>query len=329
MRALALFLLAAPLGAAPWMPLDLEHGPCDLLPLGREAAYATAAAPDPSAPPASVGPDEIDALLRLLAREVQWIAARNAWRQRAADTRELARRQASARPALRDGAGDLFGLTGGGSVGEVTRIPDPAAAPAPESQPRHQAEREGRAAWFQVLPVDPATPGYAYTGTGGQRVGWREHPVHGGRRFHTGLDLGVDQGTPIHAIGAGKVIQAGAGGGFGNWLILEHAGGVRSFYAHMASAAKVRTGKVRAGQVVGYVGSTGTSTAPHLHFELWAPRASLPAYAKAWIAEGAYALDEAYMPGLGLLDPAKVADFTRRGGTPSGEGARAEPAAAD
>lgn len=316
MKPLALFLLAAPVAAAPLFTLD--HGTCPCRPSRQQLMAARPTPPNFDA----------DAYLAVLAQQVDWIAARNAWRQRRADVRERARRQGRADAAnsprgSRDtGAGQgLFGLPGL-LAGEGAGAP---AAPAESSS-------QAAAAWFQVLPVDPATPGYAYTGSGGQQVGWRVHPVHGGERFHTGLDLGVDQGTPIHAIGDGKVVLASTGGGFGHWLILEHAGGVRTFYAHMAQPAKVRSGQVAAGQVVGYVGSTGISTAPHLHFEVWVPRGDLPDYAAAWVAQGAYAVDEAHMPGLGLIDPARLVDFARTGGTPSGEGAPArslDRAAAD
>lgn len=98
--------------------------------------------------------------------------------------------------------------------------------------------------------------------------GMRMHPILGYRRMHDGLDFRAAYGTPIHAVAAGTVEFAGRKGGYGNFVELRHAGGLESGYGHM-SRIKVRRGqRVRRGQVIGYVGSTGLSTGPHLHYEL-------------------------------------------------------------
>ena len=98
--------------------------------------------------------------------------------------------------------------------------------------------------------------------------GQRLHPILGYYRMHSGLDIGGAQGAPIWAAHDGIVQLAGWNGGYGNTVILAHGDNTTSLYAHMSSFA-VGTGEyVVAGQVIGYVGSTGLSTGPHLHFEV-------------------------------------------------------------
>ena len=101
--------------------------------------------------------------------------------------------------------------------------------------------------------------------------GMRRHPVLGFSRMHRGIDFAAPPGTPILAAGAGQVMQAGRHGGYGNWVRLRHGRGLDTGYAHMSRIARgVRPGhRVRQGQVIGFVGSTGLSTGPHLHFELY------------------------------------------------------------
>ncbi|WP_343752138.1 peptidoglycan DD-metalloendopeptidase family protein [Sphingomonas japonica] len=98
--------------------------------------------------------------------------------------------------------------------------------------------------------------------------GSRGHPVLGFRRFHKGLDIAAPTGTPIHAATDGVVAFAGRNGGYGNFVKLSHGGGMQTAYGHMSRIA-VRSGtRVSRGQVIGYVGSTGLSTGPHVHYEL-------------------------------------------------------------
>ncbi len=97
----------------------------------------------------------------------------------------------------------------------------------------------------------------------------RMHPVHNRVRPHRGVDYGAPTGTPILAAGDGKVIFRGRKGGYGNTIILQHGGNITTLYAHMSKFnGKARSGsRVRQGQVIGYVGATGTVTARHLHYE--------------------------------------------------------------
>jgi murein DD-endopeptidase MepM/ murein hydrolase activator NlpD len=98
--------------------------------------------------------------------------------------------------------------------------------------------------------------------------GNRFHPILGYQRFHAGVDLAVAAGTPILAAADGRVLQAGWHGGYGQEVELTHGGGLESRYGHMSRIA-ARIGEVvRKGQVIGWVGSTGLSTGPHVHFEV-------------------------------------------------------------
>ncbi|MDP3174697.1 MAG: peptidoglycan DD-metalloendopeptidase family protein [Phenylobacterium sp.] len=101
--------------------------------------------------------------------------------------------------------------------------------------------------------------------------GPRRHPVLGYTRAHQGVDFGAGTGTPILAAGDGVVLEARRWSGYGNWLRVRHAGGWDTGYGHISRYAKgIRPGmRVRQGQVVAYVGSTGLATGPHLHYEVW------------------------------------------------------------
>lgn len=103
------------------------------------------------------------------------------------------------------------------------------------------------------------------------KFGIRRHPVLGYTRAHQGIDFGAGTGTPILAAGDGTVVESGRKGGYGNWLRIRHSGGWDTGYGHISRYAKgVRKGvRVRQGQVVAYVGSTGMSTGPHLHYEIF------------------------------------------------------------
>ncbi|WP_235037636.1 MULTISPECIES: M23 family metallopeptidase [unclassified Novosphingobium] len=99
--------------------------------------------------------------------------------------------------------------------------------------------------------------------------GARKHPILGYVRMHAGIDFGAPYGSPIYAVADGTVTFAGRHGGHGNYVRLQHGGGLDTGYGHMSRIAVANGSRVRAGQVIGYVGSTGLSTGPHLHFEAY------------------------------------------------------------
>nr|WP_246429930.1 M23 family metallopeptidase [Prosthecomicrobium pneumaticum] len=100
--------------------------------------------------------------------------------------------------------------------------------------------------------------------------GYRRHPILGYKRLHAGVDWAAPRGTPILAAGNGTVEKAGWSSGYGRFTLVRHANGYETAYAHQSAIAKgiVPGAKVRQGQVIGYVGSTGLSTGAHLHYEV-------------------------------------------------------------
>jgi murein DD-endopeptidase MepM/ murein hydrolase activator NlpD len=99
--------------------------------------------------------------------------------------------------------------------------------------------------------------------------GRRRHPILGYTRMHAGIDFRASYGQPIYAVQDGTVQFAGRHGGHGNFVKLSHGGGLGTGYAHMSRIAVHSGQHVRRGQVIGYVGSTGLSTGPHLHYEMY------------------------------------------------------------
>ena len=100
--------------------------------------------------------------------------------------------------------------------------------------------------------------------------GMRRHPIKGYNRMHKGIDFAAPTGTPIYAAGDGVVEVAGRNGGYGNYVRIRHGNGYQTAYAHLSRFGKSvsKGSKVRQGDVIGYVGSTGASTGPHLHYEV-------------------------------------------------------------
>jgi murein DD-endopeptidase MepM/ murein hydrolase activator NlpD len=97
--------------------------------------------------------------------------------------------------------------------------------------------------------------------------GWRVHPILRFGRMHKGIDFGARWGTPIVAAGDGQVVRAGWSGGYGQQVRIAHGDGLTTSYSHMSRIVLPAGTPVRQGQLIGYVGSTGLSTGPHLHFE--------------------------------------------------------------
>ena len=100
------------------------------------------------------------------------------------------------------------------------------------------------------------------------RYGMRTHPITGVYKLHSGVDLRATSGTNVYAANSGTVTRATYSSAYGNYVMIDHGGGVVTLYGHMKKLAVSKGQTVRRGQVIGYVGSTGYSTAPHLHFEI-------------------------------------------------------------
>ncbi|QGP77916.1 M23 family metallopeptidase [Sphingobium sp. CAP-1] len=131
--------------------------------------------------------------------------------------------------------------------------------------------KDGRTEWFEASGVGErrgvlSSPVAGHMSSG---FGMRRHPILGYTRMHAGIDFAARYGSPIYAVTDGVISYAGRHGGHGNYVRIEHGGGLATGYAHMSRIAAAPGQRVRRGQVIGYVGSTGLSTGPHLHYELY------------------------------------------------------------
>lgn len=130
-----------------------------------------------------------------------------------------------------------------------------AAAPAPAPVPSAGTPSSQGFQWPISAPIT-------------SNFGYRVHPIYGTRRLHAGIDFGAASGSAIVAANGGTVISAGWQSGYGNTVVVSHGNGLTTLYAHQSSIAVSRGQSVGRGEVIGYVGSTGNSTGPHLHFEI-------------------------------------------------------------
>jgi murein DD-endopeptidase MepM/ murein hydrolase activator NlpD len=179
---------------------------------------------------------EYNAVQAQIEAEIQEALARSA--------AEAAARAAAA--ASRPAPGPSSGPSSGPS-GPPPGPPAESARPAPSGNARF------------IWPVD---------GRVGSGFGPRRHPISGGTRMHTGVDIGAPSGAPIRAADDGTVVMVGPNGGYGNWTLIDHGGGLATGYAHQSTIGVARGQRVSRGDVIGRVGSTGASTGPHLHWEV-------------------------------------------------------------
>lgn len=143
-------------------------------------------------------------------------------------------------------------------------------------QPRAQLLRWGPDGSFTSLAdltgsgqTDQGFFGAPVTGHVTSGYGMRRHPILGYVRMHAGMDFAASWGSPIYAVTDGRVAYAGWHGGHGNYVRLDHGGGIATGYGHMSRIAVAPGMAVRRGQIIGYVGSTGLSTGAHLHYEVY------------------------------------------------------------
>lgn len=124
----------------------------------------------------------------------------------------------------------------------------------------------------QTLEREAARPkGIPLKGEFNQTSGFgpRRNPFGGGYEFHRGLDFIAAYGSPIHGTAPGVVVFAGASGGYGNHVIVDHGYGYQTLYAHLSKLGVVKGAKIDRNQIVGYLGNTGRSTGPHLHYSVF------------------------------------------------------------
>jgi murein DD-endopeptidase MepM/ murein hydrolase activator NlpD len=136
---------------------------------------------------------------------------------------------------------------------------------------------DGRSQWFEASGVGRESGGLMQPVPGRitSNYGLRMHPILRYSRMHRGIDFRAAYGTPILAAADGRVSGAGWAGGHGRQVRLSHPGGLATSYSHMSRIAVSPGATVRRGQVIGYVGSTGLSTGPHLHYEMYRNGASI------------------------------------------------------
>jgi murein DD-endopeptidase MepM/ murein hydrolase activator NlpD len=166
-------------------------------------------------------------------------------------------------------ASHLSKVQGFGLAKQLLQALDPslsAEAKASALQPaRHNAEAEASARRGPVSESDAiAMPEGHVTSA----YGWRRDPINGAATFHRGIDIRAAYGQDIQAAGAGRVVTAGREGGYGETVVIEHANGLRTRYAHLSAAVVTPGQEVAAGQVVGRAGHSGRATGTHLHFEV-------------------------------------------------------------
>jgi len=169
-----------------------------------------------------------------------------------------------------------LGAAAGAAAEEPEQLIHPSPLPKPEPEPTViHVEYSGPALPenasmdrynLSALGVtETATPALGWVSSG---FGWREHPVDGGEKFHNGVDLGVNLGTPVGAFADGTVDYIGESPVYGLYLQIRHTGDLTSFYAHCDKLLVQQGQTVRAGETVALSGDTGNATGPHLHFEL-------------------------------------------------------------
>jgi|WetSurMetagenome_2_1015567.scaffolds.fasta_scaffold77443_3 murein DD-endopeptidase MepM/ murein hydrolase activator NlpD len=125
-------------------------------------------------------------------------------------------------------------------------------------------------AWGDRLKVLASTPSLApVSGFFSDGYGWRRDPIDGSREFHKGVDIVAPTGTPVRAAADGLVTAAGRMAGYGSMIQLVHGYGMGTRYGHLSKIVVNPGQRVKRGDLIGYVGSTGRSTGPHLHYEVF------------------------------------------------------------
>jgi murein DD-endopeptidase MepM/ murein hydrolase activator NlpD len=145
------------------------------------------------------------------------------------------------------------------NIGDTIIIPDGEVAPTPTSKPRPTSKVRG-------AKNVPNYTGY-YTRPISYEEGHKTQGIHG----YNGVDIGASTGTSIHASAEGDVIvsrNSGYNGGYGKYIVIQHNNGTQTLYGHMSAAVVPEGAHVTQGQIIGFVGNTGHSTGPHVHFEI-------------------------------------------------------------
>ncbi len=199
------------------------------------------------------------------------------WEQLYADNREAV----GSNPSLIH-PGLKLNLAGAGRAAAAPAAPEADAKPAGQAAPKPERKKAGKAAPAQReaatgsradAPAEaPAAPqsaaGFVAPVSGGISTQYKVAGAMWSSGYHTGVDFIASSGTSVKAVGAGTVVSAGWSGSYGNEVVIRHADGKYSQYAHLSQLSVSSGQSVTAGQSIGLSGSTGNSTGPHLHFEI-------------------------------------------------------------
>ncbi len=150
--------------------------------------------------------------------------------------------------------------------------------------------KDGQPVWYDAAGVGKTQGGLSVPIPGARvssNYGWRMHPILRFLKLHTGTDYAAPSGTPVHAVADGTISYAARKGGYGNFIQLEIGGGLASGYGHLSAFAVSPGQRVSRGQVIGYVGSTGMSTGPHLHYEMYRNGARIDPRSVSYVEQAA------------------------------------------
>lgn len=143
------------------------------------------------------------------------------------------------------------------------------AAPARKKAATHKSAHSAQNQASTKQDQEDALLRLPVSGTISSNYGWRHDPIDGNLKHHSGVDIAVRSGTPVKSIAPGRVSFSGTRGGYGNLVIIEHDNGMVSLYGHNSLILVTVGENVDAHKTIALSGSTGRSTGPHLHFELW------------------------------------------------------------
>jgi murein DD-endopeptidase MepM/ murein hydrolase activator NlpD len=167
-------------------------------------------------------------------------------------------------------ASQLTKAQGFGLAKQLLRALDPSAGVSVDAHLSAEAKTSAQHTTVEEhgLPPSPEDAIAMPEGRVTSAFGWRRDPIDGVARFHRGIDIRAAYGQEIQAAGSGRVVSAGTEGGYGETVVIEHAGGLRTRYAHLSASLVTPGQEVTAGQVVGRAGRSGRATGTHLHFEV-------------------------------------------------------------
>lgn len=242
----------------------------------RAVAAYTAKGPAPGAPDLTGAMTANDSVRRLALQRYVDARLTDAVDELRASRADLAQRRAAAKAKAKSASKALAEASAARSQAVKARAD--LATRIKEVEGEIAALDAEQAAVRRIIAAQPPTPVRAVTaGSGVSASGWT-WPVAGGRttsefgprwgRMHQGLDIAAPMGTPIFASRAGRVIFAGWQGGYGNFTMVDHGGGYVTAYGHQSRLGTTVGAEVAQRQVIGFVGSTGQSTGPHVHFEV-------------------------------------------------------------